>query len=291
MGEPMAARLHGAGIDVVAWNRSAPARLRFLARGGRVADSPAAAAASAETILVMLANAQAIDEVLGRSERGFALDMTGRLLVNVGTVAPSYSRALERALTAAGAQFVEAPVSGSKGPAQAGELVAMLAGNPGPVDRVAELLAPLTSLVVRCGEVPRALETKLAVNIFLITMVTGLAEAYAFGERRGVDPAVLRQALDAGPMASTVSQGKLAKLLGGDMSAQASIRDVRYNSRLILEEVGKVSGAAPLLTLCEQLLAESELQGHGADDMIAIIDAFRARSGAGSQSATDDHET
>jgi len=227
-----------------------------------------------------------IDEVLGRDQHEFAVDVAGKLVVNMGTVAPSYSRALHDDLVAAGARFVEAPVSGSKGPAQAGELVGMLAGDPVSVDQVEELLDPLTSSVVRCGQVPLALETKLAVNAYLITMVTGLAEAFAYGERRGVDPLLLRQILDAGPMASTVSRGKLAKLLADDLSAQASIRDVRYNTRLILDEASGTSAATPLLSSCEALLAESELLGLGTADMIAVIDAFRGRSGT-STAATE----
>jgi 3-hydroxyisobutyrate dehydrogenase len=196
----------------------------------------------------------------------------------MGTVAPSYSRGLHDDLAAAGARFVEAPVSGSKGPARAGELVAMVAGDPEAVSDVEVLIGPLTSSVVRCGAVPMALETKLAVNTFLITMVTGLAEAFAYAELRGVDLALLRRILDLGPMASSVSRGKLAKLLDGDMSAQASISDVRYNSRLILDGADEAAAAVPLLEASEALLADCESRGLADADMIAVIDAIRPRS-------------
>lgn len=274
----MATRLHDAGADLVAWNRSRPARERMRLRGARVAESAAEAIASADVVVMMLANGVVIDEVLGRTKHGFAIDLKGKIVVNMGTVAPSYSRALHDDLSAECVRFVEAPVSGSKAPAHSGELVAMLAGDPESLERVEELLGPLTSSVVRCGEVPLALETKLAVNTFLITMVTGLAEALAYGERRGVDLTLLSRILDAGPMASTVSRGKLAKLLDGDLTAQASIHDVRYNSRLILDAARQVSAAMPLLALAEELLAESEALGHGNADMITVIEAIRVRS-------------
>ena len=86
----------------------------------------------------------------------------------------------------------------------------MLAGHPAALDEVEDLLAPLTTRTFRCGPIPGALETKLAVNTYLIVMVTGLAEAAAYAEVRGVDLGMLREVLDAGPMASTVSRGKLA---------------------------------------------------------------------------------
>ncbi|MCF3802691.1 hypothetical protein L2E22_24980, partial [Salmonella enterica subsp. enterica serovar Weltevreden] len=83
-----------------------------------------------------------------------------------------------------------------------------------------------------CGPVPSALQMKLAVNLFLITMVSGLVEAHHFARQLGLDPALHRAILDAGPMASAVSKMKLEKLVAGDFSVQASIADVQKNSRL-----------------------------------------------------------
>lgn len=280
MGEPMASRLLLHGCDLVVWNRSAPARERLRGLGAQVAASPARAVADVDVVILMLANGAVVDHVLGRAECGFGVDVSGRIVVNMGTVGPTYSRGLGEQLVAAGARFVEAPVSGSRGPAEAGELVAMLAGDPDVLGVVEDLLTPLTSAVVHCGPVPSALETKLAVNTFLINVVVGLAEAMAYAERRGVDPALLRRILDAGPMASVVSRGKLAKLLGGDLSAQAAVADVRYNSQLILAAAAEASAATPLLATCEQLLSETESLGEASWDMIAVIDAFRARAGA-----------
>lgn len=277
MGEPMASRMVSAGADLLVWNRSAPARDRLVALGARAAPSPAEVFAESGVVFLMLANGPVTDQALGRGPDGFAVDVRGRTVVNMGTVAPSYSHALGSDLTAAGASLVEAPVSGSKGPAQAGELVAMLAGEAAALDLVEPLLAPMTSAVVRCGPVPQALETKLAVNTYLITMVVGLAEAIAYGERRGVDPAVLRSILDAGPMASTVSRGKLAKVVDGDLTAQAAVSDVLYNARLILDGAAETCTALPLLAACETLLAATEASGQGGSDVIAVVDAIRGR--------------
>jgi 3-hydroxyisobutyrate dehydrogenase len=142
---------------------------------------------------------------------------------------------------------------------------------------VEPLLAPLCSSTFRCGEVPSALETKLAVNVFLISMMAGLAEAVRFAETGGVDPEVLDAILDAGPMASAVSRIKLAKLRAGDHEPQASIRDVHYNSRLILEAATRNGATMPLLTVCAALFGEAEEQGLGAADMVAVLEAVRHR--------------
>jgi 3-hydroxyisobutyrate dehydrogenase len=134
---------------------------------------------------------------------------------------------------------------------------------------------------VECGPVPRALLMKLSVNVFLITMVTGLAEAFHFAERHGVDLERLTAVLDAGPMASSVSRVKAAKLLAGDLAVQASIRDVLFNNRLIAQAARAAAVASPLLDSCHALYEEAFTLGHGDEDMVAVLRALQARTDAG----------
>ncbi|WP_395693424.1 NAD(P)-dependent oxidoreductase [Nocardioides sp.] len=280
MGEPMAARLVLAGTDVVAWNRSDPPLRRLQELGAATADSPAEVFERCSVVLMMLADAGVADEVLGREGDRFAAPVAGRTVVQMGTVSPESSAVLGRRVAAAGGRYVEAPVSGSRVPAERGELVAMLAGDPDDVARVRPVVAPMCASVVDCGPVPRGLETKLAVNVFLIAMVTGLAEAVHLAESSGVDLGVLQAVLDAGPMASAVSRGKMAKLVEGDHEAQASVRDVHYNSRLILELAASTGASTPLIRECARLLAGAERLGLGSADMVAVVDALREGSPA-----------
>ena len=177
MGEPKAANLARAGTDLIVWSRSPR---RPAPPGAHRAADPAEVFAAADVVIVMLAGAAAIDEVLRRGTPAFAALVAGRLLVPMGTTAPEYSAGLAADVRAAGGRYVEAPVSGSRGPAEAGQLVAMLAGDPADVDRVRPLLAPLCRETFDCGPPPGALLMKLAVNTFLISTVTGLAEAFHF---------------------------------------------------------------------------------------------------------------
>ena len=134
----------------------------------------------------------------------------------MGTTAAAYSQQLATDTARAGGRYVEAPVSGSRVPAEAGQLVGMVAGLDDAVDLVLPLLDPVCSSVVRCGEVPKATRLKLAVNLFLITQVTGLVEAFHFAALNGLDPDLFRSAVDAGPMASAVSRLKLGQLVAGE---------------------------------------------------------------------------
>lgn len=276
MGRPMALNLARAGTPLVVWNRT-PGRCDELrAEGATVAASPAEVFASASTVLMMLADDTAVDTVLGRGTPAFTEHVAGHTIVHMGTTAPDWSRALGADIAAAGGRYVEAPVSGSRIPAVKGELVAMLAGDA--AGEIAPLLAPMCHETVLCGPVPNGLLTKLAVNLYLITMVTGLAEATHFARRHGLDLDRFAHVLDEGPMASAVSRVKTAKLLAGDFDVQASITNVLENNRLVAEAARQAGIASPLLDVCHALYSETAALGHGQEDMVAVVRAIEART-------------
>ncbi len=276
MGQPMALNLARAGTPLVVWNRT-PARCAPLrAAGAAVAATPDEVFAAARTVLMMLADDAAVDAVLARGTPEFGARVAGRTVVHMGTTAPGYSRDLAADVAAAGGRYVEAPVSGSRIPAAKGELVAMLAGDA--AEEVRPLLAPMCVDAVVCGAVPGALLTKLAVNLYLITMVTGLAEAVHFAERHGLDMDLFRSVLDAGPMASSVSRVKVAKLVTGDFDVQASIANVLENNRLVAEAARGAGIASPLLDVCHALYGEARALGPRQEDMAAVLRAIEART-------------
>jgi len=280
MGLPMALRLAGADIELIVWNRSRERSERLRAAGATVARSPAEVFAQAHTVILMLADADATDAALGRGTLAFAANVAGRTIVPMGTTTPGYSHQLEADVLAAGGRFVEAPVSGSRGPAEDGTLVAMLAGEPATIERIRPLLDPMCRDSVVCGPVPTALLMKLSVNVFLIGMVTSLAESVHFAERHGLDLNLLRTVIDAGPMASVVSRAKTAKLVERDFTVQAAIPDVLKNARLITDEAHAASLASPLLDVCHALYAEALALGFGRSDMAAVLHAIEGRTDA-----------
>lgn len=277
MGLPMARRLAAAGQPLRVWSRSGTAALNGLP-GVHHAASAAEVFAHADTVLLMLANAAAADDVLARGTPEFARRVQGRTLVTMGTTAPEYSAGLAADVREAGGRHVEAPVSGSRVPAENGQLVCMLAGDAADVARVRDLVAPLCKDAFDCGATPGALRLKLSVNLYLITLVTGLAEAVHFASRQGVALDLLNAVLDAGPMASAVSRIKLHKLVTRDFGVQAAIGDVLMNCRLIAEAARSAGAATPLLDDSLQLFAAAEALGLGRDDMAAVIRALEARA-------------
>lgn len=278
MGEPMATRLARAGADLTVWNRSPGKSDLLRAEGANVASSPREVFETSDVAVLMLANGPATDAVLDRRADGFGVPVEGRVVVNMGTVSPEYSSGLAADLRAYGARFVEAPVSGSRVPAFEGTLVSMLAGDEDVLDLVESVIAPTVAATFRCGDVPRAIETKLAANVFLIGTVTALAEAVHFARGRGLDTEILRSVLDAGTMASPLSRVKLAKLVEHDDAPQAAVSDVLYNNRLILDAARVRDLPMPILDVCASLFAAAEDLGHGGADMVAVIEAIQSRS-------------
>jgi 3-hydroxyisobutyrate dehydrogenase len=280
MGLPMSLNMARAGMPLVVWNRS-PDKCELLrSAGARVAETPADVFRDAQVIVLMLAHEKAMDEALGRGTGAFSTHVNDRTIVHMGTTSPEYSKALEQDILAAGGRYVEAPVSGSRKPAEAGQLVGMLAGEAHSVEQVRALLKPMCQETFVCGPVPSALLMKLSVNLFLITMVTGLCEASHFAARHGLDMELFRAVLDAGPMASSVSKVKLAKLVARDFEVQAAIDDVLKNNQLVAQAARNAGVASPLLDVCHALFAQTVALGLGQSDMVAVVQAMEARTSA-----------
>lgn len=274
MGEPMAANLLTAGHDVTIWNRSDAAARRLQDLGAHRAADPLQVIAGCDATIEMLASAEVSEELLRPSSRAFAAAVRGRGVVHMSTTAPSFSEHLGRCVAAGGGWYVEAPVSGSREPARQGVLVAMTAGPGDRLTAVQPALSAMCAVVLPCGVPPAATRMKLAVNLFLITLVSGLAEAWHFAQNTGLDPAVFARTIASGQMSSPIAQAKLAKLLDDDLSAQAALADVWKNSDLIVAEAQAGGIAAPLITRCHQLFRQAIDLGYAESDMIGVTKAL-----------------
>ncbi len=274
MGSAMAANLVQS-TPLTVWNRSQAPAEALGQLGAHVATTSAEVFATCRVVFLMLSDEIAIDAVL---PRGGSEDLQDRIVVLMSTVAPAYSRTLAAEIERRGGAYVEAPVSGSRQPAVDAKLIAMVAGEDSALDEVEPHLRAMCQSVVRCGQAPAALTMKLAVNTFLITVVTGLAESFHFAEENGLDVDLLRDILDAGPMASAVSRAKSEKLAQGDWIPQAAIPDVLKNCRLIVDQARQAGNAIPLMEACTVLFAEAATSGHDQEDMVAVISALRHRA-------------
>ncbi|NEI70232.1 NAD-binding protein [Rhizobium lusitanum] len=280
MGQPMALNLAKAGTKLVVWNRSPAAADPLLKAGAAVAASVEEVFEQTRIVILMLVNEGALDAVLQRGTPAFAKLVAGHIVVSMGSNSPDYSRGLAAEIAAAGGRYVEAPVSGSRKPAETGQLVALLGGDTDAVVEVRPLLAPMCRETILCGPVGNALLMKLSVNLYLCTMLAGLAEAAHFAESNGLNLATFRAAIDSGPMASDLTRVKIPKLVVRDFSVQAATADA-FNSTKLIAQAARAAGlASPVLDLCRELYGESVELGNGRLDMVSVVAAIEARTAA-----------
>lgn len=221
-GRPITSCLARAGAQPLLWARRPASAAEILPLGAELAPDIDALCAGANIICVMLAHAQALDDVFGRNTPDFARRLAGKTLVQMGTTAPGYSQALGRDVLECGGCYEELPVSGSTGPAAEGQLIAMTAGAGDNIARIAPLVAPMVARIIPCGSVPKALQMKLAVNTCPVGLVGGLFEAFDFAEARDLDLTTFQQILEAGPMSNDLMRMKLPKLIGAEHSPRAA---------------------------------------------------------------------
>ena len=280
MGQPMALNLAKAGTRLVVWNRSPAAADPLREAGATVAVSVEEVFERTRIVILMLVNETVLDEVLRRGTPDFAKLVAGHIVVSMGSNPPDYSRGLAADILAAGGRYVEAPVSGSRKPAETAQLVALLGGDADTVVEVRPLLAPMCRETILCGPVGNALLMKLTVNLYLCTMLAGLAEASHFAERNGLDLETFQAAIDSGPMASDLTRVKIPKLIARDFSVQAATADAFNSTKLIVEAARAVGMASPVLDVCRTLYGESVELGNGRLDMVSVVAAIEARTEA-----------
>jgi 3-hydroxyisobutyrate dehydrogenase len=220
MGAGMAQRLLELGFTVSVWNRT-PEPARALAdQGAAVAATPADAVANTDVVLTMLSNAGAVAEVMLRDG---ALDAippraTWAQMGTIGAEATD-SLASEAARRRPDVVFIDAPVSGSRGPARNGRLLVLASGPAGPHADADAVFAALGQRTLWLGPAGSGSRLKLVLNAWLAFEIEAAAEASALAERLGVAPEVLEDALTGGPLASAAALTKLAKMGTGDYSA------------------------------------------------------------------------
>jgi 3-hydroxyisobutyrate dehydrogenase len=277
MGEPMARNLKKSGLTVTVFNRTQRRCEDLRGIGIAVADSAAHAIGASDASILMLPTHKEIDEVLGRTEDGkVTTPVAGKTIVVMATVSPAYSLALSQAVSAAGARYVEAPVSGSKTPAQNGQLVIMAAAaDPAYIDAVQPAFDAVGKKTVRCGAVPGAMRMKLANNLLLISYFEALAEAVHFARGIGIDVSQFLEMVLAGPLASDVLRTKAPKLLTDDFDQQAPIRHVFKDISLICEEANERGIWLPIARANRALFAHAIDRGQENDDAIGVVKVLR----------------
>ncbi|HEX2298377.1 MAG TPA: NAD(P)-dependent oxidoreductase [Pseudonocardiaceae bacterium] len=274
MGAGMARNLRGAGLDVAVWNRTRSRAEPLAADGARVADTPADAAAGMDAIISMLWDGDSVAEVLAEAlpaARG------GVLWVQASTVSVEDAAGRLPALAAEhGAGFVDAPVLGTRQPAEQGTLVVLAAGPGSLRERAAPLFEAVGSRTLEVSDRPGdATRLKLTLNAWVLTLTAGTAQAVAAAQAFGLDPQLFLDAISGGALDSPYAHLKGTAMIAGDFPSAFGLDGALKDSELIVAAM-RAAGTDPRVmeAIGQQFRAAAEA-GHGAEDMAAVVHAFR----------------
>jgi 3-hydroxyisobutyrate dehydrogenase len=277
MGSGMTRRLLGAGFPVTVYNRNRDKAAPLAAAGARVAASPREAAAGAEVVIAMVAD-DAASRGLWLGEQG-ALAGAGRgaVLVESSTLTVGWVKELAAAAAAGGFEFLDAPVTGSKMQAAAGELNFLVGGAAVALEKIRPVLVPMSRSIVHLGPTGSGALIKLINNFVCGVQVASLAEALAMIEQGGLERTkaleILTQGAPGSPLFKTIATRMTTPDFTPNFLLRLMAKDLGYAVKEGAELAVPLTTAAAALEVFKKAIAA----GQGDQDMSAVVEQFRHR--------------
>jgi 3-hydroxyisobutyrate dehydrogenase len=277
MGTGMARRLLGAGFPLTVYNRSPQRAAPLAEEGAHVAASPRDAAAGADVILSMVSDDAASRSVWLGKDGALAGAARGTALVECSTLTVAWIEELARAASAAGCDLLDAPVTGSKPQAAAGELSFLVGGSADALERARPALAVMSRAVVHVGASGAGALLKLVNNFLCGVQAASLAEAIALIEKSGLDRTRALEVLAAGapgsPLIKTLAGRMTARDYTPNFSLRLAAKDMDYAAGEGRRHGVPLSTVGPVIDLYGQAIAA----GHGEEDFAVVVEPLRKR--------------
>jgi 3-hydroxyisobutyrate dehydrogenase len=268
MGSAMARNLAGAGLPTTVWDRSPAATAPLSAAGARVATTPQEAIRDARVVITMLPTAAIVESVIfgeGVPE-AFA---QGAVWAQMGTIGVAETSQIAGRLgqLRPDVMIADAPVSGSKGPAEAGQLLVLASGPRAAEAIVRPAFSAIGRKTVWLGEAGQGSRMKLVVNAYMSTLIEGVAEALELASQLGIDDAQLAEAIEGGPLDAPIADAKLHKMARGDFAPEFPLEWALKDVDLAIGAAD--SGTLPLLAALSRQWSAAVDAGHGREDVSA----------------------
>src|SRR5215469_6192315 len=275
MGSAMARSLLRAGLATTVWDRSPAATAELAKAGARVADAPADATTGADAVITMLPTAEVVSSVM--FDGPAAAMAQGAVWAQMGTIGvPATLEIADRlAKLRPDVSFVDAPVSGSKGPAENGQLLILASGPAKARPTLDPVFGAIGRKTVWLGQAGVGSRMKLAVNAYMSVLIEGAAEALELAQRLGIEPAKLEEAIEGGPLDAPIADAKLHKMERGDYAPEFPLQWALKDVNLAIQAAG--DGPLPLMAALSQQWQTAVDEGHGRDDVSAARLALASR--------------
>ncbi|MBA3490923.1 MAG: NAD(P)-dependent oxidoreductase [Rubrobacteraceae bacterium] len=280
MGAAMARNLLSAGMAVRAWNRSREKAESLAREGAEIADDPADTARGADFILTLLADADAVEE----AEEAVGGDVLSALAedsvwLQMSTVGEGGNERLAGMAADHGVTYVDAPVLGTKQPAEQGQLIVLASGPEEVRERSEQVFGVVGSKTVWLGEAGEGSRLKLVANTWIVGLLGVLAETVAFAEATGVDPAKFLETIEGGPLGLPYAQLKGSMMVEDNFPTSFSANLARKDAALVLDSARDHDLHLRIAEAVTALFDDAIQAGHGEDDMAAIYRAAKPDRG------------
>ncbi len=271
MGSRMAQRLLGQGHTLRVWNRSPAPAEALVERGAVRAATPREAAAGADVVISIVSDDSAARSVWLDAETGACAGLSrGALAVESSSVTPAWILELGGAVRAAGADLVDAQVTGSRPQAEAGQLIYMIGGEEGGFERAREILKPLGGAFYHIGPLGKGSTFKLAVNALFAAQLASVAELLAMLARNGIDEHAAVETLTHFPTLSPAMAGN-ARLMVERRTSPLFTIDLMAKDLGYALEVARAAGAqAPIVEASHNVFEAARDKGFGGENISAL---------------------
>ena len=279
MGSAMARNLVAVGLTTRVWDRSPAATGPLGDAGAVVAPSARAAVQDASVVITMLPTADVVESVI--FDDGVADAFADACVwAQMGTIGVEATRRIGDRLAAQrpGVTFVDAPVSGSKGPAEQGQLLILASGPAAAADQLRPVFDILGRKTVWLGEVGQGSLVKLVVNAYMSILIEGVAETMELADRLGIGHQELAEVIEGGPLDAPIADAKLHKMDMGDYAAEFPLEWALKDVDLAIGAAG--GEAPPLLAALSDQWHAAVAAGHGRQDISAARLALASPSPA-----------
>jgi 3-hydroxyisobutyrate dehydrogenase len=276
MGRGMAANILGAGIPVRAWNRSREKAEPLAEQGAEILDTAAEAVAGASVAVTMLPDADAVLDVAGEA----LADAPSTLIwVQMSTVGVTGIERCAELAEQRGVALVDAPVQGTKQPAEKGELTVLASGPQEAHDRVGPIFDAVGQKTLWLGEAGTGTRLKMVTNSWLTAVVEGLAETLALAEAADLDPRSFLEALGGGPLDMPYMQMKAKAMIERDFEPSFRLALAAKDARLAGELAERHGLDLPALRAIRDRLSQSA-ERYGDEDVAATFLSSAPDSGS-----------
>lgn len=274
MGAPMALNLLQKSFEVIVYNRTASKAEPLREAGALVAQHPREAAAQADVIITMVSNDASIQEIYYGDNGVLAGIRSGSIVIDSSTISPSLSTALYSECQAKEAQFLDAPVTGSKPAAEAGTLLFMVGGEEAALTQAMPVLEAMGTRIVYMGPSGSGSITKLAHNTIVGINNVALAEGFSIVSKAGVNPTAFLEVVQNGSAGSKAAELKGQKIIDSNFDNQFSLALMLKDLKLASVLTDQLQSPTPMLELAKSMFQMGQTAGYGEEDLCSVVKIY-----------------